>query len=236
MRNSHVGAGAHIDSRGSMLTSARSGEKGDHIADAPVVSLVSFGYSGEGCTLVVIMPHPAPDVSRAETKSITWRQLAAWAGWLLAWFWALFGIGGGLWLMITRGPLPLTNGWFILFSGLAACPLIAMLWQKLFRRRLSGSVRLIAALLFVLAGRIALLIGTAFPGCHVDPVSGRRYQAVSIAVGISRTVRQRWQGMPSVAETHRRAHQETQEPACRLYNCLLPGGKPSISEKFRLAV
>jgi len=109
------------------------------------------------------MPHPAPDGSSVETKGITWRKTAAWAGWILAWFWALFGIGGGLWLMITRGPLPLTNGWFILFSGLAACPLIARLWQKLFHRRLFGSVRLIAALLFVVAGRIALLIGNRVP-------------------------------------------------------------------------
>jgi hypothetical protein len=111
----------------------------------------------------VIMPHPAPRVSPAEPKSITWRKIAAWAGWVLAWFWAIFGIGGGLWLMITRGPLPLTNGWFILFSGLAACPLIATLWQKLFHRRLSGSIRLIAGLLFVVAGRIALLIGNRVP-------------------------------------------------------------------------
>jgi hypothetical protein len=111
----------------------------------------------------VTVPHPAPRVSPAEPKSITWRKIAAWAGWVLAWFWAIFGIGGGLSLMITRGPLPLTNGWFILFSGLAACPLIATLWQKLFHRRLSGSIRLIAALLFVVAGRIALLIGNRVP-------------------------------------------------------------------------
>jgi hypothetical protein len=111
----------------------------------------------------VTMPHPAPRVSPAEPKSITWRKIAAWAGWVLAWFWAIFGIGGGLWLMITRGPLPLTNGWFILFSGLSACPPIATLWQKLFHSRLSGSIRLIAALLFVVAGRIALLIGNRVP-------------------------------------------------------------------------
>jgi hypothetical protein len=60
----------------------------------------------------VTMPHPLVRVSRAESKS-TWRKIAAWAGWVLAWFWAIFGIGGGLSLMITRGPLPLTNGWFI---------------------------------------------------------------------------------------------------------------------------
>jgi len=109
------------------------------------------------------MPDPAPRVSPAEPKSSTWRKIAAWAGWVLAWFWAIFGIGGGLSLMITRGPLPLTNGWFILFSGLAACPLIATLWQTLFHRRLSGTTRLIAALLFVVAGRIALLIGNRVP-------------------------------------------------------------------------
>jgi len=54
----------------------------------------------------VTVPHPAPRVSPAEPKSITWRKIAAWAGWVLAWCWAILGIGGGLSLMITRGPLP----------------------------------------------------------------------------------------------------------------------------------
>jgi hypothetical protein len=48
-------------------------------------------------------------------------------------------------LLIERGRWPLTNGWFALASGLAACPL----------NRLSGRTRFVAAFLIWLAGQIA---------------------------------------------------------------------------------
>src|SRR5438093_11844758 len=51
-------------------------------------------------------------------------------GWLAAWAWIIIAGGGGLGLLITRGPLPLTNGWFALFSGISACPLTAWLLKK----------------------------------------------------------------------------------------------------------
>jgi len=91
------------------------------------------------------------------------QKLVAALGWLLAWVWALVAGGGGLWLLLTKGPLPLTNGWFALFSGVAACPLAATLFQKYLGITLSGPVRLTAATLFFAAGRIALLIGPRVP-------------------------------------------------------------------------
>ena len=55
------------------------------------------------------------------------RKPAKVFGWLVAWAWTIIAGGGGLGLLITRGPLPLTNGWFALFSGISACPLTAWL-------------------------------------------------------------------------------------------------------------
>jgi hypothetical protein len=52
--------------------------------------------------------------------------------------------------------LPPTNGWFALFSGIAACPLTAKFFLRYARVSLSGRARFAAALLFVVAGRIAL--------------------------------------------------------------------------------
>ncbi|HEY2091524.1 MAG TPA: hypothetical protein VGJ81_06530 [Thermoanaerobaculia bacterium] len=50
--------------------------------------------------------------------------------WLAGWTWALVAGIGGLALLIHEGPLPVTNGWFAMFSGIAACPLTATLLQK----------------------------------------------------------------------------------------------------------
>src|SRR5260221_6724757 len=80
-------------------------------------------------------------------------------GWVAAWLWALVAGGGGLLLLLTRGPLPLTNGWFALFSGVAACPLTATLSQRRLGITLSVHVRVAAAILLLVACRIALLIG-----------------------------------------------------------------------------
>jgi hypothetical protein len=67
--------------------------------------------------------------------------------------------GGGLWLVATKGPLPLTNGWFALLSGIAACPLTAWLLKTRAGIDLSGKVRFAIAFGFWLLGRIALAIG-----------------------------------------------------------------------------
>ena len=105
-----------------------------------------------------IDPNESPSEKGAASR--TW---VATAGWIAAWVWALVAGGGGLGLLLTRGPLPLTNGWFALFSGIAACPLTETLARRYAGLRLSGRVRIAAAMFFFFAGRIALLVGSRVP-------------------------------------------------------------------------
>ncbi len=72
--------------------------------------------------------------------------------------WAILAGGGGLLLLVAKGPLPLTNGWFALFSGISACPATAWLCNRWLRIPLSGRVQFALAALFYIAGRVALLI------------------------------------------------------------------------------
>jgi hypothetical protein len=76
----------------------------------------------------------------------------------VAWAWTLLAGGGGLVLLVMRGPLPLTNGWFALLSGIAACPLTGSLLSKYTRVRVSGRAQFAAAALLFLAGRVALAL------------------------------------------------------------------------------
>ncbi len=76
-----------------------------------------------------------------------------------AWTWTMLAGGGGLILLIEKGPWPLTNGWFALFSGIAACPLLVPLARRAAHVTLTGRVRFWIALAFLVAGRIALLLG-----------------------------------------------------------------------------
>jgi hypothetical protein len=78
-------------------------------------------------------------------------QIAAWA-------WTALAAGGGLLLLIEKGPHRLTNGWFALCSGLAACPLTASLLARA-GVVLSGRARFIAAAGFWLAGQLARAAG-----------------------------------------------------------------------------
>jgi hypothetical protein len=96
---------------------------------------------------------------RPEKNSIAWGRLVAAFGWIAAWVWALVAGGGGLWLLVTRGPWPLTNGWFALLSGVAACPLTVTIFKEYTGVTLSGRVRIAIAALFFGAGRIALAVG-----------------------------------------------------------------------------
>ena len=80
-------------------------------------------------------------------------------GWLAAWAWTIVAAGGGLWLLWTKGPWPLTNGWFALLSGVSVCPATAWLLEKFAGVTVSGYVRLAAAIFFFVTGRIALAFG-----------------------------------------------------------------------------
>jgi len=93
-------------------------------------------------------------------KTISRTTIATALGWIAAWAWTIAAAGGGLWLLWTKGPWPLTNGWFALLSGLSACPATAWFLQKFTGVTVSGYVRMAAAAFFFVAGRIALAIGS----------------------------------------------------------------------------
>jgi len=88
---------------------------------------------------------------------------------IAAWAWTIVAGIGGLGLIITLGPWPLTNGWFALFSGLSACPVTAWLLEKFANLNFPGWARLPVAILIIMAGRLALKIegrGTFLPDYH----------------------------------------------------------------------
>src|SRR4051812_10340840 len=91
-------------------------------------------------------------------RNITPRRLAVIFGETLAWAWAIIAGGGGFGLILIEGPLPLTHGWYALFSGLAWCPASAWLLKKYARIEVSYLGRLAVAALIILAGRIALIL------------------------------------------------------------------------------
>ena len=76
----------------------------------------------------------------------------------VAWAWALIAGIGGLLLLIQEGPLPITNGWFAMFSGIAACPLTASFLRKHVHVVVPGYVQFAVALLIFIAGRIAVAV------------------------------------------------------------------------------
>jgi hypothetical protein len=78
---------------------------------------------------------------------------------VVAWGWAIVAGGGGFGLILTEGALPLTHGWFAMFSGIALCPATAWLLNRYARVEVSFLARLVVAALFIAAGRTALIIG-----------------------------------------------------------------------------
>jgi hypothetical protein len=74
-----------------------------------------------------------------------------------AWVWFFVAGVGGLALLIHQGPLPITNGWFAMFSGIAACPLLAWLLKRYGGIGVSAHVQFVAALLILIAGRISVV-------------------------------------------------------------------------------
>jgi len=85
-----------------------------------------------------------------------WKRGAGIMAAIAAWIWFLVAGGGGLGLIITTGPWPPTHGWFAMFSGLAVWPVTAWASRKYLRVSLSWWVRLGAAALVMLAGRLAV--------------------------------------------------------------------------------
>jgi hypothetical protein len=78
--------------------------------------------------------------------------------WVAGWAWCLLAGGGGLWLLITRGPWPPTNGWFALMSGLAACPFIGLVLRSKGTLRVSWRHQFSAAAIIFVLGHAALTI------------------------------------------------------------------------------
>jgi hypothetical protein len=74
-----------------------------------------------------------------------------------AWAWFFVAGVGGLVLLIHQGPLPITNGWFAMFSGIAACPLLAWLLKRYSGFALSAHAQFLAALFILIAGRISVV-------------------------------------------------------------------------------
>jgi hypothetical protein len=79
------------------------------------------------------------------------------------WAWCIFAGGGGLGILLIRGPWPPTNGWFALLSGLAACPLAGRLLRNRAHLQVSGWQQFGTAVVLVSLGRIAL---TVWPQPH----------------------------------------------------------------------
>lgn len=76
---------------------------------------------------------------------------------MVAWGWALLAGIGGLVLLIHEGPWPITNGWFAMLSGVAACPLSGWLLKRYAGIKIPIWAQLATALLIMIAGRIAVV-------------------------------------------------------------------------------
>jgi len=106
-----------------------------------------------------IVPMPSQPVN-AKAKTIKRTTLGAGLGWIAAWGWTIAAAGGGVWLLWTKGPWPLTNGWFALLSGISACPATSWFLKKYTGVTVSGYVQLGAAAFLFIAGKIALAVGS----------------------------------------------------------------------------
>jgi len=110
-------------------------------------------YAGSFPRLFALMPAGSSTNSKYSRR----HEWVGTLGVIAAWLWSALAGGGGLLLLIEKGPLPITNGWFALLSGICACPLTALLLRKLSGFSPSGRIRICAAAFFFVAGRIALL-------------------------------------------------------------------------------
>ena len=86
------------------------------------------------------------------------RSRISFVGYAAGWAWTFIAGGGGLWLLFTAGPWPPTNGWFALFSGVTACPLLAESLKKYAGIGISRWLQFAFAALIFAAGHAALTI------------------------------------------------------------------------------
>jgi hypothetical protein len=87
-----------------------------------------------------------------------WRRALHVLGLLFAWAWFVLAGLGGFGLILEEGPLPLTHGWYAMFSGIALCPATAWLSKRTTATELSYLTRFLIALAIILAGRLALIV------------------------------------------------------------------------------
>src|SRR5262245_60017263 len=99
---------------------------------------------------------PQETQEQSSSKKAKWLTVI---GTIAAWIWTIVCGGGGAMLLIEKGPWPLTNGWFALFSGIAACPLTAVLSKRIFGIKLSGWTQFAVAFIIWLSGQIARRTG-----------------------------------------------------------------------------
>ena len=93
----------------------------------------------------------------APRMNMSARKITTAVAAISAWAWFFVAGIGGLVLLIHQGPWPITNGWFALFSGIAICPLLALLLKKYSGVAVSTHLQFLAALLILIAGRISVV-------------------------------------------------------------------------------
>lgn len=86
------------------------------------------------------------------------QKTLSFIAWLVAWAWALIAGVGGLVLLVHQGPLPITNGWFAMFSGIAICPLTARFLKRCTGVVVPAHIQFAVALLIFMAGRVAVVL------------------------------------------------------------------------------
>jgi hypothetical protein len=92
------------------------------------------------------------------TERPFWKRPWYLVGLVFAWGWFVLAGLGGFGLILTEGPLPLTHGWYAMFSGIALCPLTAWLLKRLAAVEVTYRTRFLVALAIILAGRLALIV------------------------------------------------------------------------------
>jgi hypothetical protein len=90
---------------------------------------------------------------------------------IVAWAWTAVAGFGGLVLLVHQGPLPITNGWFALLSGIASCPVLGTFVKRRTNMAVSVYAQLAVALLILIAGRVAVVVllhRPFLPQCSID--------------------------------------------------------------------